>query len=70
MSTKIKYDDTISTNGRLPMVESHPYIYNLIKIDEIINTFIAIIPSTQSNIFRMAAMFMSLEIYALLEPNP
>ncbi len=38
MSTKIEYDDAVSTIGTLPMVEPLPNIYDLIELEEIINT--------------------------------
>ncbi len=70
MSTQIEYDDTLSTIGTLPMVASHPNIYNLLQVEEIIKTPHAIIPSTQSTILGWAGMFMRPEIYAISEHNP
>lgn len=70
MGTKIEYDDAVATIGTLPTIEPRPNIYNLLKLEEIINTRLALIPSTQSNILGWAGMFMRPEIYALSEPNP
>ncbi len=69
MSTKIEYDDAISTIGTLQKVEPHQN-YNLLKWEEIINTCLVMIPSTQFTILGWTGMFMIPEIYALLEPNP
>ncbi len=70
MSTKIEYDDAISTISTLPTVEPFPNIYNVLKLEEIINTHTALIPSIQSTILELARMFMRPEISVLSEPNP
>ncbi len=70
MSRKIECDDAVSTIGTLPTAEPHPKIYNLLKIEEIITTRLATIPSDQSTILGWASMFMRPDIYALSEPNP
>ncbi len=70
MSTKIECDDAISIIGTLPTVEPYPDIYNLLKLEEIINTHQCIIPSTQSSILLLTRMLMQPENYVLSEPNP
>ncbi len=70
MSTKIEYDDVVATIGTLPTVYPRPNIYNLLKQEEVINTHLALIPSTWSNILEWAGMFMRPEIYTLsLKPT-
>ncbi len=70
MSTKIEHDDAVSTIGTLPTVEPHPNIYSLLKLEEIINTRLAMIPTSQSTILGWVGMFMRPDIHALSEPNP
>lgn len=69
MHNKIKYDGAIFTIDTLPIVEPCIDIYNLLKLEEIINTRLNMIPSTQSNIIGCVGMYMQPEIYALSEPN-
>ncbi len=65
---EIEYDDATSTIGTLQMVESHPSIYNLLKLEEIIIQ--TMIPSTKSTILGWDGMFMRPEIYALSVSDP
>ncbi len=69
MSTKIEYDNAISTIGILPTFEPCPNIYNLLKLEEIINTRLKMIPSTQFTIFEWEGMFIRPEMYALSDPD-
>ncbi len=69
MSTKIEYDDAISTISILLMVKSCPNIYNILKLEEILNTHLSMIPSTQSFVVGWARIFMRPEKHALSEPN-
>ncbi len=46
MSTKIEYDDALSNFGTLKIVEPSQNINNLLKLEEIMNTFLAMIPSS------------------------
>ncbi len=66
MSTK----NTVSTIDTLPTVETHPIIYNHLKLEEIINTCLTIIISTQFIILGWTACSSDRpEIHALSEPN-
>ncbi len=46
MNTEIDYDDDKSTIGMLPMVKTCPNVYNLRKLQGIINKHLTMIPST------------------------
>lgn len=64
MSTKVEYDDALSTIDPLSTIGPCPNIYNLLKVDGIIKANLAMIPPTQSTILGF-----TLQTQTMLRPS-